>query len=114
MGQRGPLPKLATKATPIQSIEPPSWLGSTAQSYWHQHASWLAKHGLLTKETQDSFALCCDLYERWRDLQQQSTSKTYLDVTKAWQGLVKVFRLSPQEKAGFKPERHDDKEEFDF
>ncbi len=114
MGKRGPLPKLVKQDEPLDTLAAPDWLGEVGKAYWELHAPWLVKHGLLTAQTAESFALLCDLWERVRSHQGEKTSRTYLDTVKSWQALVKVFRLSPAEKAGYQPERHDDKEDFSF
>ena len=114
MGIRGSLPRLKKEPTKLASMVAPAWLGTTGKAYWDQHSAWLVKHQLLTEQTAESFALLCDLWERVRAHSGEKTSRTYLDTVKAYQSLVKVFRLSPAEKAGYQPERHEEKEEFEF
>lgn len=114
MGKRGPLPKLVKESEALATLDAPEWLGDVAKAYWNLHAAWLVKHQLLNAQTAEAFAVCCDLWERYRTFDGEKTSRIYLDVVKAFEGKQKVFRLSPSEKAGYQAERHDDKEEFDF
>ena len=116
MGLRGPLPQLRTAAAEkLHDLTPPPWLSAEAAAYWTRHAATLARNSLLTLQTADSFALCCDLWGRVRELSDQPTTRSYLDTVKAYNQLAKLFRLVPCDKPGAPVDRrHDDKGEFQF
>jgi hypothetical protein len=98
MGLRGCLPNITMKSEPLHDLTPPDWLGDEGKAYWRKHAHQLVENHLLTAQTADSFALLADLWERVQAFKGMDTSRTYLDVVRAYTGLAKNFRLLPTEK----------------
>ena len=83
-------------------------LGEVAAAYWVRHAPQLAENQLLTAQTADSFAMLCDVWEKWTELQTKGWSKEYELAGKAYQALAKFFRLLPTEKPHVKEDRFTD------
>jgi|SRR5579883_1269195 len=116
MGLRGPLPLTKViNAKRLADLSPPDWLSDAGKAHWTRHAEGLNVNGLLTVQTADSLALCCDLWGRLAALRDQPTSRTYLDTLKAYTSIAKVFRLLPCDKPGIQtPDRHAEKDAFEF
>lgn len=115
MGLRGPLPKLKVHAERLEDLTPPDWLGVEAREFWVRHAEKLRVNNLLTTATQDAFGIACDLYQRYRELRGEPTSRLTLDTAAKFQSYAKLFRLIPCDRPGAAVEsRHEDKADFDF
>lgn len=115
MGLAGPLPNRQIRTNALTDLSPPDWLeGEQALQYWHTHAETLANNHLLTESTRESFSLHCQLWQRLFDMKDEPTTRSYLDLHKAFQNSSKHFRTIPQgnEKLG-KESRFEDFTEID-
>ena len=102
MGTRGSLPaRTFLEPEPLRDMEPPDWLGDLGTEFWHRHAPWLVENDLLNTTTADTFALCCDLWQRVRE-NEGTSSRVFLDTLARFLALSKLFRLAPTEKMGKK------------
>lgn len=116
MGLRGALPQIETTPAPqLADLSAPEWLSAEGKAYWSRNAKWCAENNLLTQSTADSFAMLCDLWARYRQLQDEPTSKFILDTAGKYQSYAKMFRLVPCDKPGKTPaQRWEAKKEFEF
>lgn len=113
MGIRGPLPTIRQVISrPLPDLKPPEHLGDYGKAYWRKHSKYLTESNILTEQTYDTFAICCALFQRLRELDNEGTTRIYLDTLKGWQNLAKLFRLTPTEKPGEAVGRFDDSPAF--
>lgn len=108
MGLRGPAPNIRLRQNALEDLTPPEWLGEDAVAYWLQHAQQLQENQLLTRETAESYAIHCDLWQRMCDMRGLPTTRAYLDLHKAFVTSSKHFRLIPSEKPQVKEDRFAD------
>ncbi len=114
MGLRGRLPTLALHTEPLDDLQAPDYLQGEALLFWDKHIVTLTRNQLVTVQTADTFALCCELWGKLRNF-QGATSRSYLDLVKAFQQIAKPFRLLPVDKPGSVVEyRGQNSPEFDF
>jgi len=108
MGLRGPQPQLKLRSNPLEDLAPPDWLRADGRAYFLRHCDQLAENQLLTRETAESWAAHCDLYQRLCDMRGEPTTRAFLDLHKAFVTSCKFFRLIPSEKPNVKEDRFAD------
>lgn len=115
MGLRGPIANLiTTEPAPLSDLTPPDWLGDAAKEHWRIHSDYLVANKLLTTATAETWATCCDLWQRVCEFRGIPTSRIVLDTVGKYQSYAKLFRLIPVDKPGATPtSRFEQKKEFD-
>lgn len=108
MGLRGPQPKLKLRSEALDDLSPPDWLGDEGKAYWSENAPQLKANQLLTVQTVHSFAMLCDLWDRYQSFHGADTSRIYLDTVKAYTTLAMKYRLLPTEVPNVKESRFAD------
>ena len=115
MGIAGPLPNRQIRTHALEALSPPDWLEGQEQglNYWYTHCQSLADNQLLTRETRESFALHCSLFQRLYDMKDEPTCRSYLDLHKAFVTSCKFFRTIPNGNEKVKESRFEDYTEID-